>query len=137
MKQLIINADDFGLHENINLGIIEGHTKGCITSTSLMAASPAYEHALNLAAKCPDLGIGVHLTLVGGRPLTDPKSIPSLVDNEGMLCESYPAFLKKFCLAAVSLADVRRELSAQVKKILSDGVCVTHLDSHQHMHIVC
>lgn len=136
MKQLIINADDFGLHENINQGIIEGHTNGCITSTSLMAGAPAFEHATALAAEYPQLGIGVHLTLVGAQPVTDPKHIPSLVDSEGQLCDSYPVFLKKFCAADVRLVDVERELTAQVKKILSAGIAITHLDSHQHMHVV-
>ncbi|TWH48329.1 ChbG/HpnK family deacetylase [Sporomusa sp. KB1] len=136
MKQLIVNADDFGLHENINLGIIEGHTQGCITSTSIMAGGPAFNHAVALAADHPQLGIGAHLTLVGGMSVTDPGSIPSLVDSEGMLCASYPAFLKKFCLAGIRLDDVRRELTAQVKRIVSAGITITHLDSHQHMHVV-
>ncbi|CQR71265.1 hypothetical protein SOV_16270 [Sporomusa ovata DSM 2662] len=136
MKQLIVNADDFGLHENINLGIIEGHIRGCITSTSLMAGGSAFNHAAALAADHPQLGIGAHLTLVGGMPVTDPGSIPSLVDSEGMLCTSYPAFLKKFCLAGICLDDVHRELTAQVNKILSAGITLTHLDSHQHLHVV-
>lgn len=136
MKQLIVNADDFGLHENINLGIIEGYTKGCITSTTIMPGAPAFEQAAALAAAHPQLGVGIHLTLVGGRPVANPEYIKSLVDNEGRLCDSYPLFLKKFCLGAIRLDDVRRELSAQVKKTVAAGIKLTHLDSHQHMHIV-
>jgi hopanoid biosynthesis associated protein HpnK len=136
MKQLIINADDFGLHENINLGIIEGHTKGCVTSTSIMAGAPAFEQAAALAADHPQLGVGIHLTLVGGRPVTNPEYVKSLVDDEGMFCDSYPLFLKRICLGDIHLDDVQRELSAQVKKALSAGIQITHLDSHQHMHIV-
>lgn len=136
MKQLIINADDFGLHENINLGIIEGHNKGCITSTTIMAGAPAFEHAAALAAEHPQLGVGIHLTLVGGRPVTNPEYVKSLVDNEGILCDSYPLFLKKICLGGIRLDDVQRELTAQVNKALSAGIQITHLDSHQHMHIV-
>ncbi|WP_371368773.1 Chitooligosaccharide deacetylase ChbG [Sporomusa rhizae] len=136
MKQLIVNADDFGLHENINLGIVEGHVNGCITSTSLMAGAPAFEHAVSLAAKQPKLGIGVHLTLVGGRPVCDPGKIASLIDNKGMFPQSYPVFLKKACSGGISLSDVRRELTAQVQKVVAAGINVTHLDSHQHMHIV-
>lgn len=137
MKQLIVNADDFGLHESINLGIIEGHTRGCITSTSLMAGAPAFAHAVALAADYPQLGIGVHLTLVGGGlPVTEPADIPSLVDGEGRLCASYPAFLKKYCLAGIRLNDVHRELTAQVQQIVSTGIKITHLDSHQHLHVV-
>ena len=66
MKQLIINADDFGLHPLINKGIIEGHRHGMITSTSLMPSAPAFEEAVQLAKETPSLGVGIHLTLVGG-----------------------------------------------------------------------
>lgn len=136
MKQLIVNADDFGLHENINLGIIEGYTKGCITSTSIMAGAPAFNHAVALAAAHPQLGVGVHLTLVGGPPAAEPGQIASLIDSDGLLCSSYPAFLKKFCSAGIRLEHVRQELTEQVKKVLATGINVTHLDSHQHMHVV-
>ncbi|HWR43625.1 ChbG/HpnK family deacetylase [Sporomusa sp.] len=136
MKKLIVNADDFGLHENINLGIIKGHTNGCITSTTIMAGAPAFAHAAALAADHRKLGIGVHLTLVGGSPAAEPQQISSLVDQDGMLCTKYPVFLKKFCSASIRLGDVHRELTAQVKKVLAAGIHVTHLDSHQHMHIV-
>ena len=136
MKLLIINADDFGLHESINHGIIEGHTKGCITSTSIMPGGPAFEQAAALAAGHPRLGVGVHLTLVGGQPVSDPGKIASLVDNDGLFWASYPAFLKKLCAADVQLADIRYELTAQVQQVLAAGIPVTHLDSHQHMHVV-
>lgn len=136
MKKLIINADDFGLHENINLGIIAGHTKGWITSTTIMAGGSAFFHAAALAADCRSLGVGVHLTLVGGQPAARPEQIPTLIDREGLLYSKYPLFLRKFCAAAIRPADVRRELVAQVNKVLAAGIQVTHLDSHQHLHIV-
>lgn len=136
MKKLIINADDFGLHENINLGIITGHTQGCITSATIMAGGPAFFHAAALAADCRSLGVGVHLTLVGGYPAAKPEQIPTLIDREGRLYAKYPLFLRKFCTAAVRPEDVRREFVAQVKKVLAAGIEITHLDSHQHLHVV-
>ncbi|MDF2568472.1 MAG: chbG [Sporomusa sp.] len=136
MKQLIVNADDFGLHEKINQGIIEGYTNGCITSATIMASAPAFAHAAACAANHPKLGIGIHLTLVGGYPAAEPGQITSLVDQEGMLCSKYPVFLRKLCSANIRLNDVRRELRTQVQKVLAAGISVTHLDSHQHMHIV-
>lgn len=136
MKQLIVNADDFGLHETINLGIIKGYTKGCITSTSIMAGAPAFEHAAALAAEHLRLGIGVHLTLVGGAPVAEPGRISSLIDGDGLLCSSYPVFLKKFCFSGIRLEEVKLELTAQVEKVIAAGITITHLDSHQHMHVV-
>ena len=75
MKQLIVNADDFGLHPLINAGIIKGHQEGFITSTSLMPSAPCWQEAVRLAKENPRLGIGVHLTLVGGVPAKFIRSL--------------------------------------------------------------
>ena len=136
MKQLIINADDFGLHETVNLGIIHGHIAGFITSTTIMASGKAFEHAVTLANSNPRLGIGVHLTLVGETCVCEPATIDSLVDKQGNLAPQYPQFLLRYMLGKIKLADIRRELTAQVQKVVDSGLCITHLDSHQHMHIV-
>lgn len=137
MKKLIINADDFGLHNTVNNGIIQGYTKGSLTSTSIMPTGEAFEHALALAEKHPMLGLGIHLTLVGGgRTVLDGSKIPSLVCSEGMLAANYGEFFKKYLVGKISLSEVRCELEAQVEKVVATGVHVTHLDSHQHLHIV-
>lgn len=83
MKLLIVNADDFGLHPAVNRGIIAGHVNGCISSTSIMPGGGAFEDAAALAAAHPRLGVGVHLTLVGEKPVLDPSEVPSLVDGDG------------------------------------------------------
>ena len=136
MKYLIINADDFGLHETVNLGIIDGYTSGFITSTSIMASGKAFEHAVLLAAANPQLGVGVHLTLVGATSVCEPAQIKSLLDKEGNLAPKYPQFLLRYMLGKVCLSDIRKELTAQVQKVVDSGIHITHLDSHQHMHIV-
>lgn len=135
MKKLIINADDFGLHELVNEGIIKGYENGLITSTSIMPSGQAFEHAAQLARENPHLGIGVHLTLVAERSLTEPALVPSLVDAEGKMPSDYGKFLSGFITGQVRLAEIRTELTAQVEKVLSQGLKVTHLDSHQHLHV--
>ena len=136
MKYLIINADDFGLDETVNIGIIQGHTAGAITSTSIMPSGKAFAHAITLAAANPQLGIGVHLTLVGEKPVCNPKIVPSLVDEDGFLPAQYPQFLLHYLFGDIQLADIRRELTAQVQKVADSGIHITHLDSHQHLHIM-
>ena len=136
MKRLIINADDFGIHEGINRGIIYGHSHGAITSTTIMAVGEAFDDAVKLAAAVPALGVGIHLTLVGERPVASPDDVPSLVDQEGRLPRFYPQFLRQLLQRSVSLQDVRTELTAQVERVLAAGINPTHLDSHQHMHVV-
>lgn len=136
MKQLIINADDFGLNETVNEGIIKGYTAGIVTSTTLMPSGNAFEHATTLASSHKQLGVGVHLTLVGEKPICKPDTIKSLVNMEGYLAPQYPQFLADYCLGKIRLEDVQRELTAQVQKVADSGIAITHLDSHQHMHIV-
>ena len=87
MKKLIVNADDFGLHPLINAGIIKGYKEGFITSTSLMPSAPCWQEAVKLAQENPQLGIGVHLTLVGSvAPVLPAAKVSSLLDEQGLFC---------------------------------------------------
>lgn len=136
MKQLIINADDFGLHPLINKGIIEGHTRGMLTSTSIMPSAPYFDEAVLLAKANPDLGIGIHLTLVGGvRPVLQ-SGIDSLLTNDGVFPEDYTVFAKKWYTGSIRKSELERELRAQIEKVLTAGIKPTHIDSHQHMHVL-
>ena len=137
MKKLIVNADDFGLHEEINKGIIKGYQEGFITSTSLMCSAPAFEHAVALAKENLGLGIGIHLTLVGSVPSVLPKEkISSLVDDKGLFPENYVAFAKMFYTGQVKMVQLELELRAQIEKALATGLNITHVDSHQHTHVL-
>jgi hypothetical protein len=84
MRQLIVNADDFGYSSGVNRGILEAHRQGIVTSTSVMvnqrAAPAGTKQALTDA---PDLGLGLHLILTQGRPVLPPGQVPSLVGGDG------------------------------------------------------
>ena len=137
MKQLIVNADDFGLHPLINAGIIKGHQEGFITSTSLMPSAPCWQEAVRLAKENPRLGIGVHLTLVGGVPSVLPKEkVSSLLDDDGLFLPDSVAFAKRYYSGAVKRSELEAELRAQLERALSCGVNITHIDSHQHTHVL-
>ena len=137
MSKLIINADDFGLHSAINEGIIVGHTKGAITSTSILASGAAFNEAVDMAKEYPKLGIGIHIALVGGiAPVSDPSEIPSLVTKEGVFVDNYIEFMKRIYSGSINYDEVRTEITKQVSKIMESGVNVTHIDGHQHMHVL-
>lgn len=59
-KCLIINADDFGVSTGVNRGILESHTRGIVTSASLMVNRPAVAEAVAMSRDRPALGIGLH-----------------------------------------------------------------------------
>ncbi|MBR4903575.1 MAG: ChbG/HpnK family deacetylase [Selenomonadaceae bacterium] len=134
MKNLIVNADDFGRHELINRAVERAFNTGCLRSATLMAGGIAFDEAIRLAKKIPKLGVGIHFTLANGNPVLPPDEIPSLVTAEGIFHADYVTFLKKYLSGKISLAEVRSELAAQLNKILRAGLTLTHFDSHQHLH---
>lgn len=137
MKQLIVNADDFGLHTQINKGIIKGFQEGFITSTSLMCSAPAFAEAVELALANPGLGVGIHLTLVGGvAPAAAPDKVRSLLDEQGKFLPDYVAFASRFYRGGIKMSELETELCAQIERGLATGIKITHIDSHQHTHVL-
>lgn len=117
MRQLVVNADDFGFTRDVNQGIVEAHKNGILTATTLMSDGPAFDDAVRLAKENPTLDIGVHLVLVGQPPF--PMTVAQLT-------------------RAVMLRKIRiyEELSAQVRKVLDAGLKPSHLDTHKHTHLL-
>ncbi|MGB0007236.1 MAG: ChbG/HpnK family deacetylase, partial [Candidatus Sulfotelmatobacter sp.] len=76
MRRLIVNADDFGFTAGVNRAIIEAHTRGIVTSTTLMASGPAFNDAVRLARETPRLDVGCHLVLIDGEPVLDAVRLP-------------------------------------------------------------
>ena len=135
-RVLIVNADDLGLHEDINRGIETAHVDGVVTSASLSAVGRAFEDALAVCRRCPDLDIGVHLTLVEESPLTDPSRLGGLVTREGLFHGSHSGLMARAVSGRLSRHAVRRELGAQVERVLEAGIRPSHLDAHQHVHLL-
>ena len=137
MPRLILNADDFGLTPGINRAIAELHTAGALTSATLMANGPAFDDAVTIARAHPTLGIGCHIVLTDGTPLSHPDTIPTLLGGDG---KSFRASLFDFLFAAlfrqVDEEDIIREATAQVQRLQRAGIDVTHLDTHKHTHIL-
>ncbi len=134
--KLIVNADDFGISEAVNRGIIEAHDRGIVTSTSLMATGAAFEHAVELARSRPGLAVGVHLVLTEHRPLVGPAAVPSLVEPGGAFPPHVLRLLRNQLRRRSSPAEVREELDAQIRRVSSAGIVINHLDGHQHVHVV-
>jgi hopanoid biosynthesis associated protein HpnK len=136
MLKLLVHADDFGLSEQINTGILQAHLHGILTSTSLMANGAAFDHAMSICQSVSTLDVGIHLTLVEEQPILDTESVPSLVNEEGRFHRHATTFTKKYFMGKICLREVRNELEAQIRKVINRGVSVSHLDSHQHLHML-
>jgi hopanoid biosynthesis associated protein HpnK len=134
MKELILNADDFGLTRGVNEGIVRAHEQGILTSATLMASSRAFDDAVARAKAAPTLGVGCHLVLVGGTAVSPPEQIPSLVGPDGKFPRTLPQFVAKLSSGNVRPRDIETELRAQIEKIRRAGIEPSHLDTHKHTH---
>ena len=133
-RLIIVNADDFGLHVAVNKAIIHAYRHGVVTSASIMACGAAFEDAVMRWQTCPDLGIGVHLTLVEERPLSPIHMVSSLINRAGQMRPSYKKFAQDWCMGLIKKKDVEYEFEAQIERVLCHGIRPSHLDSHQHVH---
>jgi chitin disaccharide deacetylase len=134
MKELVLNADDFGYTRGINEGIIRAHRDGILTSATLMANGTAFDDAVERARANPTLGVGCHLVLTGGFAVAPRREIPSLVDSEGRLPKSLAGFVARVSSGNLRAEDIRQELRAQIEKIRRAGIQPSHLDTHKHTH---
>lgn len=136
MKQLIVNADDFGLTEDVNRGIIIAHRDGILTSTSLLANGPAFEQAVTSSRNAARLSVGVHLNLSQGRPVSPANRISSLVNEHGELHLSPLQLWTKILRRQLNLDHIHTECRAQILKVVNADVAPTHLDGHLHVHLL-
>ncbi len=132
MKQrLIVNADDFGHTSGVSEGIRRAHVQGIVTSTTAMMNRPASLVELPKAlARCPELGIGVHLVLTTGKPVLPAAQLPSLVDGAGNFLRREVLIQR---LAQINPDEAAAEWHAQVELFIKvTGNKPDHLDSHHH-----
>lgn len=133
-KRIVINADDFGLCEGVNKAIKQAHTEGVLTSATIMVNMPAAGDAVKIAKKLPALGVGVHLNLTEGPPVSKEPCIDCLVSSDDRFARS-PAELSFYSLGWNRFRNaIRAELAAQIQWVLDKGLTPTHLDSHKHFH---
>jgi predicted glycoside hydrolase/deacetylase ChbG (UPF0249 family) len=130
---LVVNGDDFGYSAAINAAIVRCHVEGVLTSASVLVNQRATREALRLAREYPTLGVGWHVNLTEGGPVLPPGEVPTLVDRRGLF-RPIGALLPRLLAGKVRMADVERELRAQLELLLDAGLRPTHVDGHLHAH---
>ena len=134
MQRVIINADDFGLSPGVNRGIVTAFTDGILTSTTMLVNLGSFDDAVALAHHHPGLPVGIHLSLLWGRPVLDPAAVPSLVERDGTFPRSLTVLARRYFLGTLNLEHVRSEFRAQIERFRRAGLTPTHVDSHKHVH---
>lgn len=129
--KLIINGDDFALTKGATQGIIYCIKNGIMTDTTVMVNMPYFEESMELAAENDINEMGIHFTLTCGKPVLDPKDIPSLVDENGNFYRKPQILKEKF-----KLEDAEKELRAQLQKFLNNNsnIRLNHMDGHHHFY---
>jgi hopanoid biosynthesis associated protein HpnK len=134
---LIVNADDFGYTAGVNRAIVEAHTRGIVTSTTLMANGPAFSEAARMASETPGLSVGCHVVLIDGSPLLAPNEIPSLSSASGSpsFRDGLMSFAARAMAGMLDAKEIEAEATAQIRRVQSCGIAVSHFDTHKHTHI--
>ena len=135
-SRLILNADDFGLTTGVNRAIAELHQSNALTSATLMATGNAFEDAVAIAHAHLTLGVGCHIVLTDGVPVSPPDTIPTLIGPDGKnLRPSLLDFVQALLRGIVRSEDIEREAFAQIQKLQRAGIHITHIDTHKHTHL--
>lgn len=123
--RLIINADDLGFSKGINYGIYDAYKYGIVRSATLMMNMRYTDHAIELL-KDTEIGLGIHLNITAGKPLLEHRY---LIDENGL-------FKRNHEFDQATLEEVENEWTAQIESAYEKGLCLTHLDSHHHIHMM-
>ena len=127
-RTLIVNADDFGLTDGVSRGILHAHRAGIVTSTTVMVNRPITPPLLE-ELRGSGLGVGLHLNLTLGAPVSDPTRVASLLDGEGRFVRD-----AREAAARARPEEARLELGNQIDAFRGLlGRFPTHLDSHHHV----
>jgi hopanoid biosynthesis associated protein HpnK len=134
-RRLIVNADDFGRSRSINEAVIRAHREGILTSASLMVNEPACGEAVALARENPDLGVGLHLTLLCGRSACPRETIPGLVNDRQEFTSSPVGAGLRYFFNRRLRGQLRAEIHAQFERFRATGLPLDHVDGHLHLHL--
>ncbi len=133
-RGLIVNADDFGLCREISTGILRAYSDGIVTAASVVVNGRYFRESVHLL-KDSGIDTGIHLTLTGGeKPVSG--NVPGLVDNAGRFLRSYREVIPRILLGRFDRGALERELSAQIVLLRDSGSTISHIDSHQHLHLL-
>lgn len=135
MTRVVLNADDFGLAPAHTRRVAALRAKGLLTDVSLLATGTSFDEAALGLRGAGLFEAGVHLCITGGeQPVSAPRDVPSLLAG-GSFRAHWPAVLLALAAGRIRRAEVEREWEAQIARTEGAGLRVTHLDSHQNLHL--
>ena len=134
-RALIITADDFGLSLPVNEAVEAGYRSGILTAASLMVGAPNFGDAVDRARTLPGLGIGLHVTLLDGRPVLPPDQVPGLVGSDGRFFKNPEWFGAALFFSTELRRQAVAEVRAQFERFGETGLPLDHVNGHKHFHM--
>jgi predicted glycoside hydrolase/deacetylase ChbG (UPF0249 family) len=131
MIRLIINADDIGLHPAVNRAVLSLAKFGTMTSASVMANGLYFDEIPELKNH---ISLGAHLNILRGKPISDPKEIPSLVTEKNQFIGDYKTLYLKYLTRKLNVQEVKHEWRNQILKLKAMDIPISHIDSEKHTH---
>lgn len=136
-ENLIITADDFGISQGVNQAVIKAYTQGGLTNASIMVNALCFEEAIKLSfERAPGLKLGLHINLTAGKPVLPLKQVAHLVDGNGCFKYGPIGLLVQTILNPHILAEIEREIEAQIQKLQLQDIQVEHIDGHHHVQMI-
>jgi chitin disaccharide deacetylase len=135
VKRLIVNADDFGVAPEVNEAVERAHRDGILRAASLMVGAPAAGDAIERARRLPGLAVGLHVTLVNGRPVLPAQRVPDLVGDHGEFLTDLVRAGFLFFFLPGARAQLAAEIRAQFQRFAATGLTLDHVDAQSHMHV--
>lgn len=132
--RVIINADDLGASERVNDAVFEMMSAKRVTSATLIANGPCVKDAVKNIPLFPECSFGVHLNISEYRPLVSQEGIQAILNENGFFLEDDR--IRKVKINPFLSQAVYTEFCAQTEKLISLGVAISHIDSHQHVHTI-
>jgi hopanoid biosynthesis associated protein HpnK len=134
--QIIINADDFGASAEVNRAVQRARESGLLTSASLMVTGDGFAEAVDIARRDSGLAVGLHLTLTQFRSVLPACEISALVNSSSEFPSNPLSAALKYYFSGYAREQIRAEIEAQFRVFAETGLALSHVDGHQHMHLL-
>jgi chitin disaccharide deacetylase len=129
---LIVNADDLGVDAGTTRGIAAAYRNGIVSSASLMVTTAGVEEGV-MTARSMDMPVGLHLSFTQGRAVA--PGLDRLAGESGFFKLRAGDLIKLRPTDARLVDQIRAEIRAQLSLASDYGLSLTHVDSHQHVHM--
>ncbi len=128
----MINADDAGIDSHVDNSILRAAQEGLLTSATVLANGKTARSFVAEANRV-GLALGLHFNITEGRPVA--PNVTRLVGDDGLFCETKNDVWRHACSGFLDPIELKKEAEAQWRALTAMGADITHLDSHNHVHL--